>query len=70
MEAAWGCRPAAAAPLHVARQARAHAPLVRHASPAWHSCRVAACGAGQRLPSVPRWLAWPKGSPSEKKSRG
>jgi hypothetical protein len=26
--------------------------------------------ARQRLPSVPRWLAWPKGSPSEKKSRG
>jgi hypothetical protein len=47
MEAAWGCRPAAAAPLHVARQARAHVPLVRHASPAWHSCRVAACGAAK-----------------------
>jgi hypothetical protein len=38
----WRGKPAA--PVHVARQAWTHAYPTRHAWPAWHPCRVAACG--------------------------
>jgi hypothetical protein len=42
-----GWRGKAVAPVHVARQARAHLLLARRASPAWHPCCAGACGAAK-----------------------